>query len=88
MNELMGRVAVITGGASGVGLATADLLAGRGCELALVDLNPVKLEAAAREFESRGIRTSIHLADVADPERMSRLPGEVVAEHGGVLHRR
>ncbi|MBJ18407.1 MAG: acetoin dehydrogenase [Deltaproteobacteria bacterium] len=84
MNELMGRVAVITGGASGVGLATADLLAGRGCELALVDLNPVKLEAAAREFESRGIRTSIHLADVADPERMSRLPGEVVAEHGGV----
>lgn len=84
MKKLTGRVAVITGGASGVGLATAELLAEKGCELALVDLNEEKLEAAAKRFESRGTKTSTHIADVADPERMSRLPAEVVAEHGAV----
>jgi len=84
MKKLVGRVAVITGGASGVGLATAELLADKGCELALVDLDPEKLEAAAKSFESRGTRTSTHVADVADPERMSRLPEEVVAIHGAV----
>jgi NAD(P)-dependent dehydrogenase (short-subunit alcohol dehydrogenase family) len=84
MKKLTGRVAVITGGASGVGWATAELLAEKGCSIALVDLDREKLETAARALESRDTKTSIHVADVADPDRMSRLPAEVVAEHGAV----
>ena len=84
MRELAGRVAVITGGASGIGLATAELLAEKGCELALVDINQEKLAVAAKVFESRGTKTSTYVADVADAARMARLPEEVVDEHGGV----
>jgi short-subunit dehydrogenase len=84
MKKLQGRVAVITGGASGVGRATADLLAEKGCALALVDVNLERLEEAKEIFEGRGTKISIHLADVADPERMAALPAEVVAEHDAV----
>ena len=84
MKRLEGRVAVITGGASGVGLATAELLAQKGCVLALVDVNQDRLEEARLRFESQGTKASIHVADVSDVERMARLPGEVVAEHGAV----
>ena len=84
MKELAGRTAVITGGASGVGLATAELLARKGCVLALVDVDPERLEEARRRFESQGTKVSIHVADVADADRMARLPAEVVSQHGGV----
>ncbi len=39
MRRLEGRVAVVTGAASGIGQATSELLAQKGCHLALVDLN-------------------------------------------------
>ena len=84
MKQLNGRVAVITGGASGIGRATARRLAREGCRLALVDLNANRLAETAAEIESSGTRVSQHVADVADPERMKTLPAEVVAQHGGV----
>ena len=82
MRELAGRVAVITGGASGVGRATADLLAARGSRLALVDVNEERLAAAAKELGTRGATVSTHIVDVADAEQMAALPAAVVAEHG------
>jgi len=84
MKKLAGRVAVITGGASGVGRATAELLGQKGCSLALVDVHGERLEALSKDLEARGIRVSQHVADVSDPERMAALPAEVVAEHGAV----
>ena len=82
MRELSGRVAVITGGASGVGRATADLLASRGSHLALVDVNEERLLDAARELGASGVNVSTHVVDVADPEQMAALPAAVVVEHG------
>lgn len=84
MKVLSGRVAVVTGSASGVGRATAELLAQRGCALALVDIDAEGLAVVARELEERGTRVSLHVADVSDAERMESLPAEVVAEHGAV----
>ncbi len=40
MSELTGPRAIVTGGASGIGLATAQLLASRGAEVAVLDLEP------------------------------------------------
>ena len=84
MKRLDGRVAVVTGAASGVGRATAEALARRGCALALVDIAEGSLEEAAAELVRAGCRVSTHRVDVADAERMQALPAEVVAEHGAV----
>lgn len=84
MKQLQGRVAAITGAASGIGRATAELLGSRGCSVALIDINENGLEQAARELGANGVKTSVHLADVADAERMRALPAEVVTEHGAV----
>src|SRR5687767_1447007 len=84
MKRLEGRVAVVTGAASGIGRALALALAEKGCALALVDLNESGLEDTASAVRALGRKVSLHVADVADRARMERLPGEVVAEHGHV----
>lgn len=75
---------MITGAASGIGRATAEQLAGQGCSIALVDVDPEPLEKAAAAVEARGVRATRHLVDVADAGRMQALVPEVVAAHGSV----
>ncbi|WBB63051.1 SDR family NAD(P)-dependent oxidoreductase [Streptomyces sp. WMMC500] len=58
MNELAGRRALVTGGASGIGLATARLLAARGADVAVLDLRTPPLPEPLRA----------HAADVADDD--------------------
>jgi short-subunit dehydrogenase len=84
MRKLEGRVAVVTGAGSGIGRATAILLAERGCALALVDVNETTLAEVADLVRARARKVSVHLADVADRARMQHLPGEVLTEHGHV----
>jgi len=74
----------VTGAGSGIGRATAILLAERGCSLALVDVNEAGLEDSADRVRAHGRKVSLHQADVADRARMEHLPGEVLAEHGHV----
>ena len=78
------QVAVITGAAGGLGRALAEALASRGCHLALADVSAEALDAAAGALAGRGVKVSRLVADVTDRERMSRLPAEVLAEHGRV----
>ena len=80
MEELQGRVAVVTGAASGIGRALALDLARRGCRLALVDVAAERLA----EVHERIPGSSMHLVDVADREAMRALPEAVVEAHGGV----
>lgn len=80
MQSLQGRVAVVTGAASGIGRALALDLAGRGMKLALVDVHEERLAEVAEAIEG----ASVHLVDVADREAMRALPGEVIEAHGGV----
>ena len=84
MKRLAGRVAVVTGAASGIGRALSVALAERGCALALVDLNESGLAESANLARARGAKVSTHKADVADRARMERLPAEVLREHGHV----
>ncbi|MGE0417345.1 MAG: SDR family NAD(P)-dependent oxidoreductase [Acetobacteraceae bacterium] len=59
--NLQGQAAVITGGASGLGAATATLLAARGCRVAVLDINEAAAKAAAGKIGGIGIG-----CDVAD----------------------
>lgn len=61
--ELHGSSAIVTGGGSGLGEATARALAGRGASVVVVDLNEDGGERVAKEIDGRFVR-----ADVADPE--------------------
>lgn len=85
MGKLKGRVAVVTGAATGIGHATAVELAKRGCDIALVTRkNREGLEHTADEIRALGRKASMHMADVADRVAMSKLPAEVEAAHGHV----
>ena len=84
MMPLRGGVAVITGAASGIGAALADVLAGRGCALALADLDAAGLREVAARARAAGVAASEHQLDVADPEAVAALPDAVLAEHGRV----
>ena len=56
MQDFSGRTAVITGGASGIGLGMARAFAGRGMQLVLADLDSVLLKKAEQEFSDAGLR--------------------------------
>lgn len=77
--ELRGRLAVVTGAASGIGAATAAALARRGARLVLVDV-------AERELERVGVEVgavATRRVDVSRPDEVARLAEEVRAAHGG-----
>ncbi|WP_419827489.1 SDR family NAD(P)-dependent oxidoreductase [Sphingomonas sp.] len=80
---LGGKVAVVTGAASGIGRAVSISLAKRGCHLALADLNEAGLEETARHV-GNGVRVTRHRLDVADRAAVAAFPAEVTAAHGHV----
>lgn len=82
MRELRGRVAVVTGAASGIGRALAFELARGGAELALSDVDEAGLADTARAAAALGARTSHARVDVADHAAVHAHAERVVAEHG------
>ncbi len=82
MKKLNGRVAVVTGAGSGIGRALAMVLAERGCDLALSDIDSQALGATADRVEQTGRKVSLHTLDVSDRVAMEALPAAVLEEHG------
>jgi NAD(P)-dependent dehydrogenase (short-subunit alcohol dehydrogenase family) len=84
VRELRGRVAVVTGAASGIGRALALELAREGAELALSDVDETGLAESARAAEALGTRVSFERVDVADCAAVERHAASVRARHGRV----
>ena len=82
MRHLDHRVAVVTGAGSGIGRATAVELAGRGCALALADVDAGGLAATEQAVERHGAKATTHIVDVSDSDDMAELADEVRAHHG------
>jgi len=77
--NLNGRVAVVTGGAAGIGKAIASALAAEGCTICIVDRNADAGRKAASTIATGGHRAQSAAADVADPAEMTRVFGEFAA---------
>ena len=78
------RVAVVTGGARGIGRGCALALADAGMDLVLVDLLEPEMTATAREIEALGRRAACHRADVSDFARAKAVAASVQAEFGRI----
>ncbi|MFE7645895.1 SDR family oxidoreductase [Streptomyces phaeoluteigriseus] len=74
MNDFEGLTALVTGGASGIGRATAELLAERGATVAVLDLDPTGV----------GEPLLAHRADVGDDASVRKAVAAAVAELGGL----
>jgi NAD(P)-dependent dehydrogenase (short-subunit alcohol dehydrogenase family) len=75
---------LVTGGSSGIGLATAHRLAAAGAVTLIVGRDAAKLEAARSEIAAKGGTVSSYSADITDPEQCAALLQRIEAEHGGV----
>ena len=82
--SIAGKVALVTGSASGMGRATAHLFADEGALVAATDLNEEGVEAVANEILSSGGRARAFQFDVCDAERSREVVQLVVKEFGGI----
>lgn len=82
--ELRGKVAVVTGAASGIGLATAHRFAADGMQVVMADVEQPALAVAVDEVRSAGGAVSAFEFDVADAAQVAALREHALAEFGAV----
>jgi 3-oxoacyl-[acyl-carrier protein] reductase len=84
MGKLSGKVALVTGGASGIGRASALALAAEGAAIAVVDRDLAGAEATAAEARRLGVKSAAAQADVADEVQVAAAFGAMTAALGDI----
>jgi NAD(P)-dependent dehydrogenase (short-subunit alcohol dehydrogenase family) len=86
MKDFSGRIAVVTGGGSGMGRELARQLAAEACNVAMCDVSEEGMAETRRLCEAvglpQGLRVTTHLADVSDEAQVERFRDEVAERHG------
>ena len=82
--SIAGKVALITGAASGMGRATAHVFAGEGAKVAVLDLRQERVDAVVAEIKAEGGEAHGWALDVADAEGIVRVVKEIEARFGGL----
>lgn len=82
MGRVDGKVALITGAASGLGRADAEVLAREGATVILTDVNEDAGESVAKSIRGAGGNASFFVLDVADEEQWRQAIAKIRSEHG------
>jgi NAD(P)-dependent dehydrogenase (short-subunit alcohol dehydrogenase family) len=83
--ELDGRAAVVTGAASGIGLAVTEAFVAAGMRVLMTDLDEERLTSHAERLADGGAEVRSLVVDVTDPDAVEHA-GDVAVEHFGKLH--
>lgn len=84
MNDFRGKTAVITGGASGIGLAMGNLFARQGMNIVLADIEQDALDSAVAGLQSQGADCMGVLTDVSRAEEVQALASRAVERFGAI----
>lgn len=84
MTELLiGKTAIVTGAAIGIGRAYAKAMAREGCNVAVIDLMPEIMDLP-KELERRGVKAFAVTGDVSDPATARKFVDDTIARFGGI----
>ncbi len=84
MKDFNGKLAVVTGGASGVGFAIGEALAKEGAKVILTDVEVESLQKSTAMLTDQSLEVCCHVADVSDADSMHELASWCQNEHGPV----
>jgi NAD(P)-dependent dehydrogenase (short-subunit alcohol dehydrogenase family) len=86
MEEVAGKTAFVTGGASGIGLGMSEAFVAAEMKVVIADLRPDHIETALQRFDESGLRESVHAVelDVTDREGFARAADEAERVFGNV----
>ncbi len=84
MQEFNGKVAVVTGGASGIGRALVEKFAGEGMKVVVADVEKAALDAAVEEIRGDGAEVMGVQTDVRSLESVQALAGETLDRYGAI----
>ena len=84
MQRIEGRVAVVTGAASGIGLAIARALAAEGASVLMADIDATAVDAAAAQVRTIGGEVDVIELDVRDPDAVERAGIRAMDRFGGL----
>ena len=82
--RLGGKIAVVTGGGQGIGLACAEALAEAGATVLIADRDPAAAETGHASLKAKGYDAGIVIMDVTDSSAVSKTADELVARYGKV----